>query len=65
MFFHCEMCFWHQNFPQFCEINILFIKKNLVTLNPQPLLRLILLVQGAEYFAWDKPIKLTWSMHDN
>jgi hypothetical protein len=45
------MCFWHQNFPQFCEINILFIKKNLVTLNPQPLLRLILLVQGAEYFA--------------
>jgi hypothetical protein len=51
MFFHCEMCFRHQNFPPFRDINIVSIKKNWVTLNPKPLLLLILLVQGAEYFA--------------
>jgi hypothetical protein len=43
------MCFWHQNFPQFHEINIISIFKKLG--HPKPLLLLILLVQGAEYFA--------------
>jgi hypothetical protein len=48
-FFTVKCVFGIKISPQFCEINIISIKKNWVTLNPKPLLLLILLVQGASH----------------